>query len=111
MLDLWRTEWHWQRYLFYKYLGFPLSLLFHQCSVFILVLPLPEGQPVEAWEPSKKHCFFSEVGEHWIGQYFRFFGGGAFAKLRKATISFVTSVHPSVPVEQLGSRWADFHES
>jgi len=35
---------------------------------------------------------------------------GAFAKLRKATISFVLSVCPSVHMEQLGSYWADFHE-
>ena len=43
---------------------------------------------------------------------------GAFTKLRKATISFVMSVRPSIslPVclsvrmEQLGSDWMDFHE-
>jgi hypothetical protein len=35
---------------------------------------------------------------------------GAFAKLRKATVSFVTSAHPSVSVEQLGSYGADFNE-
>ena len=35
---------------------------------------------------------------------------GAFAKLRKATISFVMSVRPSVRLEQLGSHWRDFHE-
>jgi hypothetical protein len=35
---------------------------------------------------------------------------GAFAKLRKATIRFVMSVHPSVLMEQLGSHWKDFHE-
>jgi hypothetical protein len=39
---------------------------------------------------------------------------GAFAKLRKATIRFVTSDcpfdRPSVGMEQLGSHWADFHE-
>jgi hypothetical protein len=38
---------------------------------------------------------------------------GAFAKLRKTTISFVISVclsvHPSVRME-LGSHWTDFHE-
>jgi hypothetical protein len=36
---------------------------------------------------------------------------GAFAKLRKATISLVTSVyasvHPSVRMEKLGSRWTE----
>ena len=47
---------------------------------------------------------------------------GAFAKFRKATISFVISVRlslrpsappsvrPSVRMEQLGSPWTDFHE-
>ena len=35
---------------------------------------------------------------------------GAFAKLRKATISFVISVRPSVRMERLGSHWTDFHE-
>ena len=35
---------------------------------------------------------------------------GAFVKLRKATISFVMSVCPSVRVEQLGSHWTEFHE-
>ena len=35
---------------------------------------------------------------------------GTFAKLGKATISFVMSVCPSVRMEQLGSHWTDFHE-
>jgi hypothetical protein len=35
---------------------------------------------------------------------------GAFVNLRKATISFIMSVRPSVRVEQLGSHWTDFHE-
>jgi len=38
---------------------------------------------------------------------------GAFAKLRKGTISFVMSVRLSVPsvcMELLGSHWTDFHE-
>ena len=33
----------------------------------------------------------------------------AFAKLRKAAISFVTSVLPLVRMDQLGSHWTDFH--
>jgi hypothetical protein len=33
---------------------------------------------------------------------------GAFAKLRKATISFFMFVRPPVPMEQLGSHWKDF---
>jgi hypothetical protein len=39
---------------------------------------------------------------------------GAFVKLRKATISFIMSVCPSVRqsvrIEQVGFQWADFYE-
>jgi hypothetical protein len=35
---------------------------------------------------------------------------GDYKKLRKGTIRFVMSVCPSVPMEQLGSHWTDFHE-
>jgi hypothetical protein len=35
---------------------------------------------------------------------------GAFATLRKATVSFVMSVCLSVLVEQLGSHWTHFHK-
>ena len=35
---------------------------------------------------------------------------GTFAKFRKAIISFIMSVCPSVRMEQLGSQWMDFHE-
>jgi hypothetical protein len=35
---------------------------------------------------------------------------GAFAKLRKATISLFTYVCLSVHLEQLGKHWTDFHE-
>ena len=35
---------------------------------------------------------------------------GAFAKLRKATVTFVTSVCLAVRMEQLGSYWTDFRE-
>jgi hypothetical protein len=34
----------------------------------------------------------------------------AFAKLRKATASFVMSVRPSVRMGQLNSQWTDFRE-
>ena len=36
---------------------------------------------------------------------------GAFAKSRKATISFVKSVCPSVRMQQLGSHWTDFDKT
>ena len=35
---------------------------------------------------------------------------GPFAKLRKATISFVMSLCPRVRKQHFGSDWADFHE-
>ena len=35
---------------------------------------------------------------------------GSFAKLRKAAISFVVSVRPSVRMEQFGFHWRDFYE-
>jgi len=43
---------------------FPLSSSFHQRStlVFIYMLPSPERQMGEAWEPSKKQCSFGNWG-------------------------------------------------
>ena len=35
---------------------------------------------------------------------------GAFAKLRKATVSIIMSFCPSVRMGQLGCHWTDFHE-
>jgi len=35
---------------------------------------------------------------------------GAFTKLRKVTISFVISVHPSARMKQLSSHWTDINE-
>jgi len=37
-------------------------------------------------------------------------GGSAFAKLRKATISFVTSVILPFYMKTFGSHWTQFHE-
>jgi hypothetical protein len=31
-------------------------------------------------------------------------------EIAKSDISFILSAHPSVRMEQLGSRWTDFHE-
>jgi hypothetical protein len=36
---------------------------------------------------------------------------GAFAKLRRTTISFVMSVCPSFRLQQLITRWTDLHET
>jgi len=43
---------------------FPLSILFHQCSILIFtyMVLLPERQTGEAWEPSKKKCFYKSRG-------------------------------------------------
>ena len=43
---------------------FSLSLPFQQRStlIFMYMLPLPEGQTGETWEPSKKQCYF---GNRW----------------------------------------------
>jgi len=35
---------------------------------------------------------------------------GAFAELRKATVSFFMTVRPSVRMEQLGCHWTDFYQ-
>jgi hypothetical protein len=32
MWDLWWIKWHWER-VFPNYLGFPLSIAFHRCSI------------------------------------------------------------------------------
>ena len=42
---------------------------------------------------------------NWLSSF-----SGAFAKLRKATVSFVMSVCSSVRMEQLGDQWTEFHE-
>jgi len=46
------------------------------------------------------HCFVC----------FNFQSLGAFEKLQKVSVSFVVLVCPSVLMEQLGSKWRDFHE-
>ena len=43
---------------------------------------------------------------HWTTRSFL----GAFEKLRKSTVSFVTAVCPLFRLEQLGFHWTDFHE-
>ena len=49
MLVLWWIKWHWNR-LFYKYLGFPPSVTFHQCPilVFILILSSPKNNQAKS---------------------------------------------------------------
>ena len=62
-VKLWCSEWQWDKFLS-KYLGFPLLVSFHQCSVLIcssLLRPL-EGLSGETWEPSKKKCSLANTG-------------------------------------------------
>ena len=49
---------------------------------------------------------FISPGQTQSGKFFL----GTFAKLRKATISFIMSVSLYFRMEQLGSNWTDFHE-
>jgi hypothetical protein len=60
---------------------------------------------VEAGKLKQICCIFCEI---------RCARLGAFAKLRKSTISFAMSICPSIRLcfrmEQLGSHWADIHE-
>jgi hypothetical protein len=49
---------------------------------------------------TEKQCVFYETNIKF---------SGAFAKLRKATISSAIFVRPSVRIEQLGSHWTAFH--
>ena len=50
-----------------------------------------------------EHSEYHRIAKRW-------FVVGGFPKGRKATISFIMSVRPSVRMEQLGSRSTDFHE-
>jgi len=57
---------------------------------------------VSSYKNKEKSTYKYVSGNEWIL--------GAFAKLRKATISFVVSVCPSVRMEQLVSHWKDIRE-
>jgi hypothetical protein len=50
------------RYIMFlsQHFSFPLSVSFHRCSLLIFFYPvlLPVGQMSQAWEPTKKQCFF-----------------------------------------------------
>jgi hypothetical protein len=51
MLHLWWAKWYWDRF-FSQYLGFPLSVSFHQRFIYMLLLA--ECQTGEGWELSHK---------------------------------------------------------
>ena len=61
--DLWWTKCYWDSF-FSEYLGFSLSLSFHQCSIliFVCMLLLLEKQTGEAWGSSKKQRSFWNRG-------------------------------------------------
>jgi hypothetical protein len=52
---------------------------------------------------------YAEETEPFLHEYYVHVPG-EFAKLRKATISIVTSICPSFRMEERGSHWRDFHE-
>ena len=66
------TVWdlHWATVFFPSISFFSLSLSFHQCCIliFVYMLLLPEGQMVEAWEPSIKQWCFG-IGEQCIEKW------------------------------------------
>jgi hypothetical protein len=57
-----------------QHFGFPLSVLFHQCSTltFIYMLLLSEGQTGAAWELQKATLFRKSENVRWK-KIFRFF--------------------------------------
>ena len=65
--QLQRTNWHWDS-LFCEYFCVPLSVLFLQYSIFILILIhlllLLEGQAGVVFEP------FADIREQWTQKYF-----------------------------------------
>ena len=71
MGDLWRTEYHWDRFVS-QYFGFTLALSFYNYSkiIFILILPLSEGRAGEAWKSANKITFFWKSQGIWIEMYF-----------------------------------------
>ena len=56
------------------------------------------------------HCWYLSVSCHVTTASTSRRFSDAFPQLRKVTTGFVMSVSPSVHMEQLGSRWMDFHE-
>ena len=82
--------------IYIKY--FAYSFLF-----FLNILSLISWMSAQRLNPQ------SSVAVCWYVNFYLFSILGAFATLRKATISFVISVRPSVCMEGLGSHWKDFN--
>lgn len=62
MWGLWWRNWHCDRF-FSEYNGFPPSVLFHQCSIFVInMFLLPEENIGEVWKFSKKQCSLGNRG-------------------------------------------------
>ena len=91
-----------------------------QLSSFLMSSLYTAGLTENSWEGNAKYYSYINckniIGKLNLSQLrkMRHCVLGAFAKLRKATISFVMSVRPSVclsaRIEQLGSHWTDFGE-
>jgi hypothetical protein len=61
MWDLWWTEWHWDKFVS-EYFDFPLPVSFHQRSIFIFVLFLPERQTDKSLATFQKAVLFRKSG-------------------------------------------------
>jgi hypothetical protein len=64
MGDIVWTDWQWDKFLF-DYICFSLSVSFHKCFIFILILVplLPERDVGQAWDSLKKQWSFDCRGE------------------------------------------------
>jgi len=73
------------------------------------------GRSQLSWKEWQWNYSVLSIGQIWKSIALRvenrtlFWCSGVFAKLQKATVSFVMPVCPSVCVEQLGSQWMNFH--
>ena len=82
---------------------------------FILFWKVVERVSLECWRNSRTRlcvvcCLQGYFYCTTCPLLFLFFFLDAFEKFRKAIMSFVISVRPSVRMEQLGSHWKDFDE-
>lgn len=69
---MWWTEWHWDKF-FSEYCGFFQSLSPHLYPILVhLHVAVTRRTKGEDWELSKKQCS-SEIGEHSIETFLRFF--------------------------------------
>jgi hypothetical protein len=95
-------------HIFFLTRGFVTARLFRCSEVLKLTFRLLLGVRLSRYLSGLYLCGNAQI--YRVGEFL-----GPFAKLRKATFSFVMSVRPSfcssVRMEQLGSYWTEFHET